>query len=201
MGDYLKRYIQENYKVIKIISVCFIIGLVVGVIVYSFIDSGIKNEFIKSLKSTLDLSKNSNFEHINIIKNGIIANGILLSIMYFCSVTLFAPILICTTTFFKGFSMGIYIPVVFSVFGFSNGILVLFLLIIIPNILYVPTFIFSATNAIKFHYTLFENKESGVFFSCLRELIYIGISTSVIILSIVVEQLLTTTVINLYSAL
>lgn len=197
MKEYLKVYVEENYKIIKIIGMCFLIGLVVGVIFFGFVNDGIKNEFIGSLKNTLDLSKNNNFESINIIKNGIVANFILLFIIYFCSITLIAPILICMVTFFKSFSIGIYIPIIFNVFGASKGIIVTLLLVVLPNLLYIPAFIFSSTNAIKFHYSLFENKESGILFNLIRELMYIFIAFSIIILSVVVEQLVSLNVINM----
>lgn len=197
MKEYLKVYIEENYKIIKIIGMCFLIGLVVGVIFFGFVNDGIKNEFIGSLKNTLDLSKNNNFESINIIKNGIVANFILLFIIYFCSITLIAPILICMVTFFKSFSIGLYIPIIFNVFGASKGIIVTLLLVVLPNLLYIPAFIFSSTNAIKFHYSLFENKESGILFNLIRELVYIFIAFSIIILSVVVEQLVSINIINM----
>ncbi len=197
MKEYLKVYVEENYKIIKIIGMCFLIGLVVGVIFFGFVNDGIKNEFIGSLKNTLDLSKNNNFESINIIKNGIVANFILLFIIYFCSITLIAPILICMVTFFKSFSIGIYIPIIFNVFGASKGIIVTILLVVLPNLLYIPAFIFSSTNAIKFHYSLFEKKETGLLFNLMRELMYIFIAFSIIILSVVVEQLVSLNVINM----
>lgn len=197
MKEYLKVYIEENYKVIKIIGICFLIGLVVGIIAFGFVNDGVKNEFITSLKNTLDLSKNNNFESINIIKNGIVANFILLFIIYFCSITLIAPILICMVTFFKSFSIGLYIPIIFNVFGASKGIIVTILLIVLPNLLYIPAFLFSATNAIKFHYSLFERKESGILFNFMKELVYIFIAFSIIILSVVVEQLVSLNVINM----
>lgn len=201
MKEYLKKYIEENYKVIKIIGICFICGLVIGIFIYAFIDDGIKNEFIITLKNTLDLSKANNFENINIIKNGMVANGILMFIIYFCSLTILAPMLICMTTFFKSFSIGIYIPIIFSVFGISKGFLVVLLMIIIPNILYIPAFMFSTTNAIKFHYFLFEERENNIIFRCFKEFVDVLISFSIIILSVVLEQLLITNIINIYCTL
>lgn len=201
MKEYLKKYVEENYKILKILCICFFIGLVVGVIIFLFIDNGIKNELIGTMKNTLDLSKNDNFDNINIIKNGMMSNAILIAIIYFCAITLFAPMLICLTDVFKGFSIGLYIPVIFSIFGISKGLLVTLLIVIIPNLLYVPTFIFLSSNAIKFHYFLFENRESSAMIGVIRELVYILISFSIIILSVVLEQLLTLNVINIYITL
>lgn len=201
MKEYLKEYIEENSKVLKILSICFILGLFAGIFTFCFINDGIKNEYISTLNNTLELSKNNNFESINIVKNGIISNGILIFIIYFCAITLIAPLLICMTNFFKSFSIGLYIPIIFSVFGVSKGLVVVLLLIIIPNIFYIPTFIFSSTNAIKLHYFLFEKNKEHFITYLLREGIYVFVSFSIIILSVVLEQLLTLNVINIYSSM
>lgn len=201
MKEFLKKYIEENYKVLKILCLCFCIGLIVGIVLFMFLDNGIKNELVGTMKNTLDLSKADNFENINIIKNGMISNAIIIGVIYFCAITLFAPMLICITNFFKSFSIGVYIPVIFSIFGVSKGLIVTLLIVIIPNLLYIPAFIFSSTNAINFHYFLFENKDSSFMLGIVREITYILISFSIIILSVVLEQLLTLNVINMYSML
>ncbi len=198
MKEYLKGYLDNNYKLLKITLMCFFIGIGVGIAIYFFLDDGIKNEFITSLKNTLELSKKSNFEDINIIRNGVISNGLLLFFIYFCSITLFAPLFICFIDFFKGFAIGLYIPIVFVVFNSTNPFLALLFLSIIPNLLFIPAFIFSATNAINFHYCLFDKEKSGYVVTIFKEIALILIAYSIIILSVVLEQILTSNIINMY---
>ena len=196
MRNYLLNYIKENYKIIKIIVICFFIGLIAGLIVFNLLNQNIKNELLENIKSTLDLSKQEGFENINILKNGILTNVLIILLIYFFSITLIAPICICLISIVKGFSIGMFIPTLFLVFGFGKGILVLLLLILLPNIIYIPSYIYMSVNAINFHYKLLEenNKLTVVF----KESYKLVIVLSLIILSILIEQLASFGVISLY---
>ena len=196
MREYLLNYISKNSKVIKIILMCLLIGLVIGLTVTYFLNQEVKNELTNSIKSTLDLSKDKGFESINILKNGIMTNLLVILIIYFLSITLIAPICICIISLIKGFSIGLYIPTLFLVFGFGKGILVLLLLVILPNIIFIPSYVYMCVNAINFHYKLLEekNKLTIIF----KESYNLVIVLSLIILSILIEQLASFGVISLY---
>lgn len=196
MKNYLLKYINENCKTIKIISICILVGLIVGIVTFQMLNQDVKNELINSIKSTLDISKGENFESINILKNGIVSNLVLISIIYLSSITLIAPICICGLNICKGFALGIYIPTLFAVFGFGKGLLVVLLIVILPNLIYIPSYIYMNTNAINFHYSILEsnNRISLI----VKESYKIVISFSLIILSIIIEQLASYGVINLY---
>lgn len=77
MLDYIKEYNNNNFKSIVLIFSCLIIGLVVGIITFNFMPGGTKTEIIQTLNNTLSSTKSENFEGINVIKNGMISNGIL----------------------------------------------------------------------------------------------------------------------------
>lgn len=199
MLDYIKEYINNNFKSIVLIFSCLIIGLVIGIITFNFMTSGTKTEIIQTLNNTLSSTKSENFEGINVIKNGMISNGILVLILYFSSITLIAPGLVCMTNIFKGFSIGIYIPTLFYVFGFGNGIIALLLLVIIPNLIYIPAFIYLSINSVSFHYELIEAKENGGGIKItIKEMYKLILGFSVIALSVIIEQLLSLGVIHMY---
>ena len=160
---------------------------------------GTKTEIIQTLNNTLSSTKSENFEGINVIKNGMISNGILVLILYFSSITLIAPGLVCMTNIFKGFSIGLYIPTLFYVFGFGNGIIALLLLVIIPNLIYIPAFIYLSINSVSFHYELIEAKENGGGIKItIKEMYKLILGFSVIALSVIIEQLLSLGVIHMY---
>lgn len=198
MLDYLREYIKENIKIISVLFLCVIIGLVVGMLVYKIIPSNSNIELINTLKNTLEYTKQEDFVGINVIKNGVISNSILVAIIYFSSITLIAPFIVCIMNFVKGLAIGLYIPTIFYVFGFGNGILILLLLVVIPNLVYLPAYIYLSINSLKFHYELFEIKEEGKIGLTLREILKIVLGFSVIILSVILEQLLSYGVIKIY---
>lgn len=199
MLEYIKKYIKNNFKSIIILLMCIIFGLVVGIFVYNFMPFNTKNEIVKTLNDTLNCTKQENFEGINVIKNGMVSNAILIFILYFLSITLIAPVLICILNIFKGFAIGLYIPTLFQVFGFGNGTIVLLLLVIIPNIIYIPAFIYLSINSLSFHYSLIELANGGNKLKLtIKEMYKLILGFSVICLSVIIEQLLSVGVIKIY---
>ena len=199
MLEYIKEYVKDNFKSIIVLLSCIIIGIVVGIFVFCFMNDGTKNELIKTLNETLSYTKDENFQGINVIKNGMTSNFILVIILYFASITLIAPGLVCIINAFKGFAIGLYIPTLFQVFGFGNGILALFLLVIMPNIVYVPAFIYLSINSINFHshitMIIGSGNKIGVI---IKEIYKLILGFSIISLSVIMEQLLSLGVIHIY---
>lgn len=199
MVEYIKGYVKDNFKSIIVLLTCIIIGIVVGIFLFCFMNDGTKNEIIKTLNETLSYTKNEKFQGINVIKNGMISNFILVIILYFAAITLIAPGLVCIINAFKGFAIGLYIPTLFQVFGFGNGFLVLLLLVIIPNIVYIPAFIYLSINSLNFHSHITMLTSSGNKIGVIIKEIYKFIlGFSIISLSVIMEQLLSLGVIHIY---
>ncbi len=199
MKEFIKEYINENIKIISVIFFSIIIGVVFGLFLYQIITPEIRTDLVNTMKSTLDLTKQENFEGINIIKNGMVSNIFLVIIIYLISLTLISPYLTGLLSLFKGISIGIYIPTLFQIFGASKGILAIFLLVVIPNLVYIPSYIFLATNSINFHYSLIGNENK--FTLLIKEIIKIVIGFSIMFLGVVLEQLTSYWIISIYSTL
>lgn len=199
MKKYLKEYIQENINSIIVILLFIIFGLVVGIFCFNISNKEIKNEIILNVKNTLDIAKSENFEGINIILNSIGVNIFIIAIIYFSAITLIPKILINITSFLKGVSLGLYIPVLFNILGVSEGVVSLILLIVLPNIIYIAAYIYMCNNSIIFHEKVLEH---GIKFSivCLESL-KIVITFALIISSIILEQVGVFIVINNYVTL
>lgn len=199
MKNKIFEYINHNIKTISVITLFIILGIIIGLFLYQFISNGIKNDFINTMKSTLELTKNVNFEGINIIKNGLISNIFLVIIIYMLSLTLFSTYFITLISFFKGLSIGMYIPTLFNIFGMSKGVLATLLLIIIPNLVYIPSYVFLSTNSIKFHYLLLSGESKIVVL--LREIVKVVIGFSIMFLGVILEQFTSAFVVSLYSSI
>lgn len=197
MKKYLMNYIKENLKVLSVFIICILIGVISGIIVYVFSVNGTKEELKSVIVNTLEISKQDNFEGINVIKNGITTNLILIFLLYFSTITLISPFIISVLNFIKGFSIGIYIPIIFAIFGISKGMLVIILLILIPNIFYIPAYVFLSTNALNLHFNII-NKNGSKVSILIKQIIYIIAAFSFILLSVILEQIFSTNIINIY---
>ncbi|MEG2348244.1 MAG: stage II sporulation protein M [Clostridia bacterium] len=202
MRSYIQKYIDENKLKIYSILICLIIGLVVGFFTYKFTSASIREELNKTIKTTLELTKQEGFQGINIIKNGIASNILICFIMYLSCITIVAPGIVCIINSLKGFSIGIYIPTIFYVFGFWNGIICFFILVILPNLVYIPSFIYLSVNAINFHNVLVDKfNEKSKLKVVTKESIYLIVTISIMSFAIVIEQLASIGVINIYREL
>lgn len=202
MKEYINRYIRGNFKKIYMIAAAIFIGLIVGIFIYNFSGMENKESICATIKDTLDITKQENFQGINVIKNGMISNLLICFIIYFSSITLVCPYIVIIINFIKGMSIGVYLSSIFAIFGVGNGILTIFLLIILPNIIYIPVFIYLSTNSINFHNEIIKVESRGNKLSLLiKESIYLFITFSIMSLSTIIEQLCSMGVINIYKSL
>lgn len=186
MKKYLREYIYTNFKNIVMIFTFIIIGIAMGIIIFNTSEEVVKNEIVQNAKNIIDISKNQNFEGINIIINSISLNFIMITIIYFAAVTLIPRVIINIISMLRGISIGLYIPVLFSIFGIGNGFIALIILIIIPNIINISSYIYLCSNAIIFNKKIIdEGFKISVF---LYEITKIIIAFSLILLSVILEQ-------------
>ena len=201
MKKYLADYIRENSKMITIFLTCMLIGIVSGIIMYNFSSEEVKEELNGVIVSTLNISKEENFEGINVIMNGLQTNIIIVLLIYFSTITIISPVLISLLNFLKGISIGVYIPIIFSIFGGANGALTVLLLLVVPNIFYVPAYIFLSTNALNLHYIIMESEEKNKLKILISQLTYIIIGFSFIFISVLFEQIFSGNIISIYKGL
>ena len=202
MKERIIEYINNNLKSIIILSLCIACGLVIGIFTYNILGKSISTQILDVMKSTLEHTKEANFQGINIIKNGITSNLLLCLLIYFGAITLIAPVMICFLNFIKGFAIGIYIPTLFAIFGFKYGIATTLLLTVIPNLVYLPAYVYISINAINLHYVFLDKENSNNKMSSIIGYVYkFVIGFSVICLSVVIEQFLSSAVISIYGSI
>lgn len=199
LKNYIVKLLKENKKSIMVFIFCLLLGLATGIISYNFLSADNKHELVNSVKNTLDICKNENFEKVSILQNGLKSNLYTIILFLVVSTTIVAPLVFCCIYFLKGFAIGIYISVIYSIFGFWNGTLSNFLINIIPNIIFIPAYIFIGLKTIDFHYYICGDNTLA---EKLKRLIYLGysymISMPFFFLSIVIEQLIFPIVLNIY---
>lgn len=196
MKKYLINYIEENFKILRTFIIFIVIGIVLGVIFFNLLPIEIKDEIISSCESTLNLAKENNFEKTNIIINGSINNLILIIVIYISSLLIIAPHISMLISCIKGVSIGFYAINLIQIFGIKNGFISILCLILVPNLIYLPTFIFTLINSVSFHYLVINQKVA--LNNLVKELYNFIISISLIFLSIILEQTMCNVIINLW---
>lgn len=196
MSKSIQKYIRENISVISKIALVYAIGIAIGIILFVFTD--IKQEYVSIVKDVYESSKLENFEGINIITNGIRNNIIYVLILYFSLITIIAPLIICFLVCLKAIITGIYICTIFSIFGFLKGIAVCMLSVIIPLCFSLIGYIIICNNIILVFKGI-SGQEKTDLKSIIKHIYYLVIAVSLISFSIVVEQLMTSVSISIYT--
>jgi hypothetical protein len=199
LKSYILKLLKENKKSIKVFIFCLLLGLATGIISYNFLSADNKQELVNSVKVTLDICKNENFEKVSILQNGLKSNLLTIILFLAVSTTIVAPLVFCCIYFLKGFAIGIYISVIYSVFGFWNGIISNFLINLLPNIIFIPAYIFIGLKTIDFHYYICGSNALADKIKKLIQLTYSYIiSMPFFFLSIELEQIVFSIVLNIY---
>ncbi len=192
-------YILKNKQAIITLSICLFIGIVFGIVGFNFLSDSSRESMINEIKQVLDLSKGDDFNGINIISNGLKSSFILITVIILATFTILAPAIICITYFVKGFSIGMYIATIYAIFNFLKGSLITFTSTIIPNIIFIPIFIYIGIASIEFYYDIMFDKDRKLRISKFVKYMYqIAISLPFIFLSIILEQLFSSVILSLY---
>lgn len=196
MNKSVQKYVMENISIISKILLIYAIGIVVGVALFIFTD--IKTEYIDIVKNILEQTKQENFESINVIANGLKNNLFFIGLIYSSIITIISPLIICAIMIVKAIVTGIYVCTLFSIFGFLNGLGVITLNVLLPLILSLIGFVIICTNAISVFKQMNLGNKIGIK-ELIKQFYWFIISFSLISFSIVIEQLTSGVVINIYS--
>ena len=157
--DLLLNHIYENLKSYLIVIIIFIIGIIAGVI---FINNTNEtqsteirnyiNSFIESLKQDYHIDK------VQLIKNSISDNLILIVSMWFIGSTVIGIPIVMGIVIFRGFCIGYTTASIIGVLGVQKGILFLFTTIFLQNIIFIPVIICMAISCIKLYKSIMKDK-------------------------------------------
>ncbi len=162
LKKWIKDYILKNKYDLSILLVMLIVGGIVGIGVYAFSDVGIKEGIIKEATEVFKLSSSKEYLETNVVRNGIKTNIILICILAISGVTLFGRYIIEMMTIIKGAMLSIYAAILFNVFGFGYGMLVVLLLVFLVNIIYLPAYVFLSVLFMEIHFNIFKTKINGI---------------------------------------
>ncbi len=194
----VKEYILKNKYELFVILIMLLIGVLVGIGVYTFSDASIKAEVIAEATNVFKLSTSKEYLETNVVANGIKTNTILICILSVASVTLFGRYVIELMTIIKGAMLSIYATILFNVFGFGYGILAALLLVVLVNIIYIPAYIFLAVMFMEIHFNIFKKGYSLTWLEILTYFTKGIIAFVVIFSSIIAEQVASLAVLKLF---
>lgn len=200
LKKWIKEYIEVNKKEVLIIIGLLLLGVIIGVGIYIFVSSSTKALAITSVKEVFEISKESTYVKTNIVANGVKADILLILILGIASITLFGKWVMYMIVLLKGISLSIYTILLFNIFGFLWGSLVFILLVLLVNILYIPALIYLIVNFLEIHFNIFKTRITNLnVIEIYRILLAVFFSFVIMFSSIVIEQIASPIVLNIYT--
>lgn len=153
------NHIYENLKSYIIVIIIFLIGIVAGVIFINNINEtqiteiqNYINSFITSLKT------DSHIDKIELLKNSISDNLILIVSMWFIGSTVIGIPIVLGIVLLRGFCIGYTVSSIIGVLGVQKGMLFLFTTVFIQNLIFIPVIICMAVSCIKLYKSIMKDK-------------------------------------------
>lgn len=197
MKKYLYKYMYDNSKTIIAIFVLIAIGVIAGIVSFSLFRDSMQTELVSNMKNILDGAKSENFDGINIIKNGIRSNLIYIILIYVLAFTFFTKPSVYLVNLLRGIVIGVITAIICNIFTGFNVVIVLFTYIFLPNLLYIPSCIYTAVNSIYLNSLVFD-EDTNKLYMLVTEMVKILCSFSIMFLGVFVEQLASIVICNIY---
>ena len=156
----IKRHIENNLKQYFVISVLFIIGVTIGVMVVNNAQLQTKEQIGATITSFINKlnDESCQIDYIGLLKN-ILTNHIIFTILLWflgCSV-IGIPIVYLLITY-RGFSLGYTISSIILVLGTGKGILFSLSTLLLQNLLIIPATMAIAVSGTRLYSSIMQNK-------------------------------------------
>ena len=196
---WLKEYYLNNKQDVLMVVSLILIGIIIGAGVYVFSGNEVKTIAINYVKEVFEISKSETYVKTNIVLNGIKADIILIFILSFFTFTLFGKYLIYFVMLLKGIAISIYTAILVNIFGALWGSLVVFMLVVLVNILYLPALIYITVAFLEVNFNLFKTRINSINTVNITKVIFTVIVGFIVMFSsTIVEQIVSSIVLNIY---
>lgn len=198
----IKNLVLENiikyFKEYTIVTICFVIGVIVGVIFINNLADNQSNEIEVYINSFLEtLHSDVNFNYLELLKNSLIQNFLLVLALWFVGATLIGIPIVFAIILFRGFCLGYTISAIIHILGISKGVLFVVTTMFLHNLLFIPAIIALAVSGIRLYQTVVKNRNAeSIKFALLKHSIFALIIMLILVLSSIIEVLIST---NLFS--
>lgn len=194
MKKYVKDYIISNIKIVVFVLSCIIIGIVMGIVIFKYSNSSIKEEIMNISNNSIDYIKSEEYGGINVLLNSFKINIPVVLIIYFSALTFIPLAIICTLSVIKGIQIGIYILLIFSTFGTIKGTVISFFVVIVPYLIYLISYIYICSNSLVINKKILDG--SIKLYDYFSEIIRVIIGFSFFFFSSIIEQIALIFVVN-----
>lgn len=188
MKKTIEEHLRENIKVYFILSLILILGIIVGIIFVNNASTVHKEEIRSYLTDFIGQIKESrNINYVQLFQSSLKSNFKFIGILIFISLTIFGTIGIYILIAYKGFCLGYTISSTIAIFGVGKGTLINLSLILLNQIILIPTIFYIALSSRKLFGELINDNRENNRFEIIRYIIRIAASAVLILIAALIE--------------
>lgn len=193
-GIIINNHIINHKKEYLIVIILFLIGLVIGIMFvnnlnetqYSEIDSYIK-EIVNNLKAIEKIN------YADLLKESIIANLIVILVIWIASSTIIGIPIVYGNLIFRGFVLGYTLSSIISVLGIGNGTFFIISGLFLHNIIFIPVILATSVSGMKLYKSIVKNRErENVKIEFIRHTVFCTVMATVLLIASLIEVYIST---------
>lgn len=200
-GNVIYNHVKLNQKDYLILSIIFILGIMIGVIIINNSNENSKQEINGYINCFIDNIKNDKFEidKAKLIKNTIYSNLKLVVVVWLAGTTIIGIPFIYIITLYKGISIGYTISAIMYVLGNWHGFVVSFILVFLNNLVLIPCILMLNVSSLKLYRTLIrKDKTSNIKQELTRHTILCLIMSIPIVITVSISSFISSDVIHYF---
>lgn len=196
----ITNHIVNNKKDYLIAILLFLVGLIIGVM---FINNVSENQFIEIeeyIKTLVNSIKSiENIDYINIFKESMLSNLILIIIIWISSSTIIGIPIVYGNLIFRGFILGYTISSIVSSLGILNGIIFGITSLLLHNIIFISVVLAASVSGMKLYKSIIKNREKeNVKIEFFRHTIFCVIMLLLLVISSIIEVYISTNLVKFF---
>ncbi len=186
----LKQYIRNNYKEYLLVSLLFLIGIFIGVMVINNTRESQATEITTYINEFI--TKYKNIENINkmvLIIDTIKKNLLFALVLWLAGTTVIGMPIVLTIILLRGTILGFTISSIAMTLGPFKGLLFCILAILLQNIFYIPAILSIGVSSIKLYKSIVKDKRrENIKFEIIRHTLISCFMIILLVLSAIIEN-------------
>lgn len=186
----LKEYIRNNYKEYFLVSLLFLIGIFVGVMIIN----NCKESQVSEITTYINefITKYKQIENINkmvLIIDTVRKNLLFALVLWFAGTTIIGMPIVLTIILIRGTILGFTLSSIAMTLGPLKGILFCLLAIFLQNIIYIPAILTIGVSSIKLYKSIVKDKRrNNIKVEIIRHTVISFFMIILLVLSAIIEN-------------
>ncbi len=190
----ISNHIYENLKSYIIVTIILLIGIVLGVIYINNINQDLANEIKEYINNFVNtLKDNYTIDKVELMKNTIISNSILVVTMWFVGSTVIGIPIVLGIIAYRGFCIGYTVSAALITLGSPGGIIFSISSMLLQNLLFIPAILALGVSGIKLYKSIMKDKRrENIKIEIIRHTLFSIFMLIILLVASVIETYLST---------